>query len=500
MLGSYEYPEFPLSRDKYGVRPNEHIPAAVLHQYLTDYAKHFGVFDRIQFNTKLDTVVPDSDDAWILTTSSPKGTETLHTKRLILATGLTSSPNLPSYPGQESFTVPFFHAKDFCAHKGTLSTAKNAVVVGGAKSAFDVASAYKDAGVHVDVVIRPDGNGPLWMAPPFVTPLKKKLEELLHTRLLTWFSPTPWGGEDGFSFARDFLHGTKIGRMLVHTFWYLLSSGVVKDNDYDSPQLVALKPWHSAFWTGSGISILNFDTDFFQSVKEGKVTVHIANVSHLRGNEVFLSTNDSIMTDVVVCATGWKKSPTFDFEKPTMMNPSGLDDADMDRLAEEADRKILTMFPSLKDQPILQKKPRKITPMRLYRFIVPPAFIAKRNIAFAGRVSSVSTSMCAAIQGLWISTYMDGKLKRLPKTTNEAVDEAFLHSQWGKWRYPCGYGASIADFAFDALPYFDLLLHDLGLKSHRKSGPIAEILEPYKPWDYAGLVSEWTSHGAKALF
>ena len=497
MHGSYEYPEFPMSYDKYGVGPNEHIPAAVLHQYLTDYAKHFGVFDRMQFGTRLESVSPDSHDGWTVTISSAKGVGALHTKRLILATGLTSSPNCPSYAGQETFTSPFFHAKNFCERRETLFTSKNAVVIGGGKSAFDVAYAYTEAGVHVDLIIRPDGNGPVWLSQPFVTPLKQKMEELLHTRFLTWFSPTPWGGEDGFSLIRNFLHRTKVGQILVHTFWHLLSSGVVEDNGYDdygSPNLAALKPWYSAFWTGSGLSIHNFDSDLFQAARENKITVRIANISHLHGNEVHLSTKDVIRADVVVCATGWKKGPSFKFEQ-TDMKPSGLNDADMDRLATAADHKILTMFPGLKDQPVLRRKPAKANPMRLYRFIVPPAFIEKRNLAFAGGISSVSTSICASIQGLWISAYMDGKLKRFPKTAEEVIDESFLHSQWGKWRYPCGYGASIPDFAFDALPYFDLLLHDLGLKNHRKSSPMAELIEPYKPRDYAKLVSEWTGSG-----
>jgi len=72
----------------------------------------------------------------------------------------------------------------------------------------------------------------------------------------------------------------------------------------------------------------------------------------------------------------------------------------------------------------------------------------QRNLAFAGMVSSVSTSICASVEGLWISLFFDGKLHRIAKSQKDITDEIMLHTQWRKWRYPCGYGASLPDFVF----------------------------------------------------
>jgi hypothetical protein len=47
----------------------------------------------------------------------------------------------------------------------------------------------------------------------------KRLEKLLHVRWMTFFSPCPWGGEDGWQWPRKFLHGTAIGRFIVDKFW-----------------------------------------------------------------------------------------------------------------------------------------------------------------------------------------------------------------------------------------------------------------------------------------
>jgi hypothetical protein len=44
---------------------------------------------------------------------------------------------------------------------------------------------------------------------------------------------------------------------------------------------------------------------------------------------------------------------------------------------------------------------------------------------------------------------------------------------------------------FDALPYIDLLLQDLGLKINRHNGTWAELFHPYCPQDFVGLVDEW---------
>ncbi|PSN61670.1 putative dimethylaniline monooxygenase [Corynespora cassiicola Philippines] len=495
MVDTYEYPDFPMSESKYGVAKFNHIPGAVLHRYLTDYAKHFGVFERVQFHTQVDLVHQLDDGSWRITVSTPKGVRDVVSKRLIVATGLTSTPNMPHYKNEAEFGAPLFHAKDFCQEAQNLGPVKNAVVVGGAKSAFDVAYAMVEDGATVDLVIRHNGHGPVWIAPRFVTPFKKRLDALLNIRWMTWMAPCPWGGEDGFSWARNFLHGTVFGRMFVDFFWKMLSGDVIAANGYDSdPALQKLKPWNSAFWIGSGLSILNYNTDLFALVKEGKIRVHISDIDHLEPKKVVLLDGTVLDADVMVCSTGWKKESSLKF--------SGLGEEKFDlaysekekaKLNYKTDEKVLSMFPRLANQPELRFEPKKSDPLRMYRFIVPSTFVEKRNIAFSGMVSCVSTAMCANTTALWISAFFDGKLQRIAQTKEEITDEVMLHTQWGKWRYPCGYGASLPDMVFEGLPYFDMLLRDMGLETHRHRGWWAELTSPYYPSDYAGLVDEWVA-------
>ena len=205
LLDTYEHPDLVMSPEVYGVQSGQHIPGTVLHRYLTDFAKKFGVYSRTEFSTKVECLEPVQGEGWLVTTNSEKGEEKIKAKKVIIATGLTSQPNLPQYEGAETFGAPIFHAKDFCKNGETVKAAENVVIVGGGKSGMDIANSYAAAGSHVDMVIRRDGSGPVWISYPWVLGGKKRLEKLLSVRMLTWFSPCPFG-ESCISAHRSALH------------------------------------------------------------------------------------------------------------------------------------------------------------------------------------------------------------------------------------------------------------------------------------------------------
>ena len=505
MLGTYEYSDFPMDTKSFGVEPGQHIPGAVLHRYLTAYAQRFGVYERTRLNTRVESAEEDEElSEWTLcvTNTTTGAASSLKTKKLVVATGLTSSPSMPTFTGQDSFTSPLFHTKDFAAHAETLQTARHAVVLGGAKSAWDAAYAYAQAGASVDMVIRPSGRGPVWMAPPYVTPLKKWLEKLVHTRFLQWLSPCIWGAEDGYGWIRGLLHRTWLGRKVVDAFWGVLGADVVALNAFDSDaRLAMLKPWHAAFWVGSGLSILNYPTDFFALVREGKIRVHHAEISRLSPKTVHLSfpsgsaDDVALPADILVCATGWKAQPPLTFLPTTRLSALGLPhDAPPDAaVLAKADAAILAAFPRLRDQPAINNptstssKDDAPQPLRLYRFITPPHTLSRSttpNLAFAGLLTTISTPLVAQAQALWITALFDSALTRPPSSPAQAEWLAVLHARFGKWRYPLGYGARVPDFVFDALPYVDMLLRDVGVETRRKGCGWWVVGEPFGPVDF----------------
>ena len=524
MVGTYEYSDFPMDESTFGVKPGEHIPGQVVHDYLRSYAEKFDVYRRIIFDTKVETVErQQGGGGWILTVKMSNGNDgagdtiQLFAHKLVIATGLTSEPFLPDIPGSASFDAPLFHCGYLLDHADTLfKSATNVAVFGGTKSAWDAAYAFASHGITVDWVIRESGHGPVWMAPPYVTPLKIWLEKLVTTRFLTWFSPCVWGDWDGFPSIRRFFHGSAVGRKIVDGFWAVLANDVKDLNGYDKhPEMKKLKPWTSPFWTATSVSILNYPTDFFEYVRNGTIKVHIADISRLSSKTVHLSSGETLKADALVCSTGWRHHP------PVKFLPEGIDrelglpyhaDEPEDPRVRQADEEILNRFPRLQSQPEINPHYRPLEsekskaslnrPYRLYRFMVPPAFIEDRTIAFNGMTQSFNTASVAQLQALWITAYLDNKLPMDQKTPDQRQNskvsledevgwETILHSQFGKWRYPAGFGARYPDFVFDALPYMDMLLRDLGLESHRKGGMFAECFKPYGPADYRGLVDEW---------
>lgn len=85
--------------EKYGVKPGEHIPGTVVHQYITDFAKTFDIWRRIRFGTKVEEIQQGPDGQWILTLTtfqSVDGKETTQTKK-ITVDKLVIAPGKPEY-------------------------------------------------------------------------------------------------------------------------------------------------------------------------------------------------------------------------------------------------------------------------------------------------------------------------------------------------------------------------------------------------------------------
>lgn len=154
MLGTYEYSDFPMTTEEFGVQPGQHIPGHVMHRYLTAYAKRFDVYPNIRFDTKVSTVERMGEKGWALTYESGESEYHLMAEKLVVATGMTSQAFLPEFVGAENFDTPLFHSKDFLQHADTLETSSSVVVFGGTKSAWDAVYAYATKGIKVNWVIR----------------------------------------------------------------------------------------------------------------------------------------------------------------------------------------------------------------------------------------------------------------------------------------------------------------------------------------------------------
>jgi cation diffusion facilitator CzcD-associated flavoprotein CzcO len=235
--GTYEFTDFPMD-DKYNVREGQHIPGAVLHKYFNDFADHFDLRKRIKFNTQVLTV-EKLDKGWKVTTVCEKAQSVIYEcDKLIIGSGLASSPNPVRIPGQEDFGKPIFNhsrLQDLGYQMAYDPDVKSVTVVGASKTGYDAVHLMASHGKKVNWVIRESGGGGVWMAHPWVKMGRLgdfRLEHLATMRFFCWLSPCIWGDADGFGYIRSALHKTRLGRYIVHNFWENMRNDIVETNGY----------------------------------------------------------------------------------------------------------------------------------------------------------------------------------------------------------------------------------------------------------------------------
>lgn len=520
LLGSYEFSDFPMSPDHFKAQRGQHIPGTVVHDYLTQFADHFNLTSRTRLETRVESAKLKESGKWLLNVSSAAAegsiaTYSIATEKLVIATGLTSEPFVPEYPGQKDFQGNIFHSLELKSRAKDIEAATDVVVLGGNKSAWDACYSAAMAGARVQMVMRPSGGGPSWVWPVTFTPWQLSIQRLATTRFFTWFDPCIWADVGGFSWIRHLLHTTWLGKRVVSWFWNALANIVCKANGYNShSELQKLKPWVTPFWMGNSLGIHNYESNWFDLVRRGRISIHIVDVASLSDSTVHLSDGSALRADTFICCTGWKVVPPIKFLPPEVALDLGLpaESTENDILMQKADHKIVANISSLREgpkrtlpistDPILvdanrRKKPS--SPYQLYRFVVPyeKRFLDDRNIAFVGAHLAINAVMVAQAQALWITVFFRGEIQHLkPSNVNyEAVRyETILHSEYEKLRHPPeagGSGKRCPDLVFDGLSYIDLLFNDLGMKIFRKDTRWTEIFHRYMPIDYEGLVREW---------
>lgn len=344
---------------------------------------------------------------------------------------------------------------------------------------------------------------------------------------MTWFSPSIWSETDGFCWVQRFLHRTWLGRQMVSAVWKIISSDVIQLCGFDKhPETAKLKAWIPLMYTATSLSMLNYEKDFFELVRNGMIQVHVGEIEKLSPGEVHLSDGTTFPSDIMMAYAGWQQSPAVKFLPEGIEAEFGLPHSRTDgewdpetgkqaQLIKRADNEILAKLPMLKAQPqfpnyvaitkqdgVVTTNPKPQTGYSLYRFLAPQSarLLRCHDIAFAGLMYNLSTLTTAHVGGLWISAFLDGKLENNPSAI--AVDEdayaelryqTVLYNRFGHWRHPVDWDGKSPCFVFDTVTYLSTLLRDLGLKTHRKGGLLQEIFSAYGVQDYRNVNEEWAA-------
>ncbi|PWN57347.1 flavin-containing monooxygenase [Abyssibacter profundi] len=129
-------------------------------KYFQDYAEHFGVLERTEFNTRVDSAVRRDDGLWELTVTGPKGSRTEVFDHLMVSNGHHWNPRMPELPGE--FAGEVMHSHQF--KKAAPFAGKRVLVVGGGNSAADVAVECSRVAENVCISMR---RG-YWFLPKFM--------------------------------------------------------------------------------------------------------------------------------------------------------------------------------------------------------------------------------------------------------------------------------------------------------------------------------------------
>ncbi|KAK0705705.1 hypothetical protein B0H67DRAFT_675698 [Lasiosphaeris hirsuta] len=534
LFSTLDFSDFPMDSARFGVYPGQHVTGEAMHAYLAAYAEHFKILHRIRFNTKVVEVRRrDASDAapggWDV---EVVGGEVLRCEKLVVATGVLSTPHLPHMDGDKDFRGPFLHSSELGRKADGLMGSpdiQTVAVIGGCKSAYDAVYLAASTGHKVEWIIRRSGRGPAWIFPThtFLGPFKAWREKLLGRRILTLLSPCNWPDHSGFGWLRNLFHTTAVGRFMTRKFWDVVYADTKRECRYHESEVFGvLEPEASPFWYGTASGTLNYEQDFLSFLSNGQVRVHRADIDHLSATSIHLDPKTaspySVPTDAVVACTGYSAMPTITFSPPSTHSDLGIptttlppeDAALWASLDHEADLAIGTQFPHLLAGPRGRHSETEFhpgstsaaetayTPWRLYRGMAPPGLAAAgdRSLVFVGMLSNVTNTLRTEVQCLWALAYLCGDpLGGLGGLGGGAGGgsgagrvraETALFQRYAQLRAPYGHGRLYPDLTFDQLPYWDVLLHDLGLETRRKGG-WRELFEAYGHRDYRGIVDEW---------
>ncbi|KAI1308310.1 hypothetical protein F5Y03DRAFT_96919 [Xylaria venustula] len=499
--GLFNYSDTPMPRN--GGNPKDpKVTGEMIHDYLQKYAEDHDLLGRIRFNTFI-TDAKKVQGGWHL---SLKGTdEIIETEKLLVATGVTSIPNLPDLDLSES-SLPIIHSRDLGTHYQELEdeAIKEVVVVGAAKSAYDAVYLLLKMGKKVTWAIRREGGGPLAILPYRVLNMINAIA-FASTRLMSHLSPSILNTKGTLY---KMFHKTRPGRWCIGRFWDFLELNSSIHAGYGKGDHVALlKPEidrQSVFWSHSGLGLVTLN-DFWPTLHNPNLTIRRDVIEKIKGNTVKFESAEKVNADYLIMCTGWGDHfGMFDPKHKAMVGlpaygdhvetPSDGQDIDWKTYYEAADKTVDEKLPFLANppklmyskglDPALQKK------WNLYRRVVPVSMAAKgdRSLAILGQIHTIQTPLVSEVQSLWAILYLLGEIE-LPDVDTMAK-EVSLWNTWTRKRY-LNQGQKHTYSLYDFISYIDSVFEDLKLDSRRKSNFLSELLSPYAPEDFNGFVDEY---------
>lgn len=389
-----------------------------VHAYLHSYATKHSLARLFKLNTAVKTMERAQDGGWTLTLQQGAHEWDEHFDFVSVCTGQFSEKNIISHDGQDSFVErggQVMHSSEYT--DPATCAGKNIVVLGGSKSATDIAvNAAKNGAKSVRLVYREN----VWRVPYFVGGINFK--NLLYMRaqeqqfnawgksplqrvIAAAFKPLVWANFRGLETLLKLQLGLKKHNMVPNT-------PIEKEISCSVPIVTP---------------------GLFDCLNAGTVKTVLGTFDSYTYDGLKLSTGEVVPCDTAILAVGWKLGVPY------------LPQKYQDKLIEDDGQ------------------------YRVYRLAVNPNL---PDMGFVGFNSSFCTVLSAEMIANWLVRYADGQLADQP-TNDRMNDNIEMMLNWKRNERPAAKvygGLCSAPFHFK---HFDELLSDMGA-AKTKRGPIAE--------------------------
>lgn len=417
-----------------------------VHAYLTDYARDYNLIPLMRFRT---TVVSmnrrdDGQPGWTLEIRDASGNATHETFDFVaVCTGQFNERKELHHPGEDAFKAGGGVILHSAEHTDpSIVKGKKIVVLGGSKSATDIAVQSVNAGASAVTFVYRE---PVWRIPYFIGGLIN-FKRILYIRAQEEMF-RGWG----LSALSRINHA--IAKPFIWANWRGLEALLKAQLKLKKCDMVPA----GRIEDGVNCSVPIATPGFFPMVADGRITAIRGTFDHYEGKTIVMSGGQRVDADVAVLAIGFKLGVPF--------------------LPQEYRDRLI--------QPDGQ--------YRLYRVIANPDL---PDMGFVGFNSSFCSVLTAEIAANWLVRYADGQLARQP-TKAEMYENMDMMLQFKRVERPAAgvYGGlCVAPFHFKHL---DELLADMGATRNRR-GALAEKFSPPDADAFARYLASAPGYTAEA--
>lgn len=286
----------------------DHLPYLPFPQNWPVFAPKDKIGDWLEFYTRVMEVpywskttcrsasFDDASQTWTVEVDRDGERLTLHPTQLVLATGMSGKPNVPTLPGQDVFRGDQHHSS---AHPGPDSyVGKKAVVIGSNNSAHDICKALYENGVDVTMVQRSSTH-------------IVKSDTLMDIGLGDLYSERALAA--GMTTEKADLTFASLPYRIMHEFQIPLYDQM-RERDkafYDRLEAAGFELDWGADGSGLFMKYLRRGSGYYidvgacDMVADGRIKLAHGQVDHLTEDSVVLSDGTELPADVVVYATGY---------------------------------------------------------------------------------------------------------------------------------------------------------------------------------------------------